>query len=390
MNNIARNLIISLFFISGTFQVFAQATECDPDQTLSHAESEFTAGHFYAIPSILQKCLLSQDFSKEQKVRAYLLLCQVYLIIDDPIAAEDSYLKLLKAEPEYVADEARDPIDIVYLSKKFTATPIFTPHFRAGLNTSFFHSIYSISTEPYDVPTQRFLRVGGQAGAGIDWNINDNLSLCAEINYASRSYKRVKSDIAGGDEASVTGDQSWLDLPLYVKYADNRDRKIRPFGYVGFAINYLASAKNTLIYTDNKPKPAGTQLVAEGPSEEVTYQRNLINRSWVVGGGIKYKIGKDFLYADVRYMGGLSNLASSDKIYYKNPTDVDKAQIGNPDTYLTNDLTKYRFVSDLFRIDNLSLSFGYIHPIYDPRKVKRVKTKGVARKILKEEGGIQK
>lgn len=390
MNNTSRKLIAGIFIIFCTFQLLAQSNECDPDQTLSHAESEFSAGHFYSIPSILQKCLQSRAFSSEQRVRAYLILCQTYLIIDDPIAAEDSYLKLLEADPEYVADEKRDPIDIVYLSKKFTATPIFTPHFRAGGNTSFFHSIYSISTEPYEVSHQKLLRLGLQVGAGIDWNINDNLSLCTEINFSSRSYKRIISGIAGSDEGTVTGIQSWFDVPLYLKYADNRDKKIRPFGYLGFAINYLASAKNDFLFVDNKPITAGTQLVAEGPSEDVTYQRNLFNRSWIVGGGIKYKIGKDFLYADLRYMGGLSNIALTNKIYYQNPDNVDKGQIGNPDAYFSNNVTKYRFVSDIYRLDNLSLSFGFIHPIYDPRKVKKVKTKGVARKIIKEEGGIQK
>ncbi len=390
MKHTSRKIVTGLFILFSALQLLAQSNDCDPDQTLSHAESEFVAGHFYSIPSILQKCLQSQDFSPEQKVRAYLLLCQAYLIIDDPLAAEDSYLKLLKADPEYVADDKRDPIDVVYLSKKFTATPIFTPHFRVGGNTTFFHSIYSLTTEPYNVSTQQVLRLGVQAGAGIDWNINDNLSLCTEINFSTRSYKRMISGIAGGDDATVTGNQSWFDVPLYVKYADNRDRTIRPFGYVGFAINYMASAKDVLLYVDNKPISAGTQLVAEGPSEEVTYQNNLFNRSWIVGGGIKYKIGKDFLYADLRYMGGLSNIALTSKIYYQNPDNVDKGQIGNPDAYLSNNVTKYRFVSDIYRLDNLSLSFGFIHPIYDPRKVKKVKTKGVARKIIKEEGGIQK
>lgn len=390
MNHTPRIFITGLFILSSTFQLLAQGSECDPGQTLSHAESEFSAGHFYSIPSILNKCLQSRDFSPEQKVRAYLLLCQAYLVIDDPIAAEDSYLKLLKADPEYVADEKRDPIDIVYLSKKFTATPIFTPHFRAGVNTTFFRSIYAISTEPYDISTKRSLRLNGQVGVGVDWNINDNLSLCTEINYSTRSYKRVTSGIAGSDEASVTGNQSWLDVPLYLKYADNRDRKIRPFGYLGFAFNYLISAKNEFLYTDNKPKSTGTQSVAQGPNEEVTYQRNLVNRSWLIGGGIKYKIGKNFLYGDLRYMGGLSNLAKPDEIYYQDPKNVDAGQIGNPNYYLTSNIPKYRYVSDLFRTDNLSISFGYIYPIYDPRKVKKVKTKSVARKIIKEEGGIPK
>src|SRR5271154_2886847 len=120
--------------IAGGFLFFcfwnagAQSTECE--QTLNQATSEFTSGHFYEIPGLLKPCLDRNDFTNEQRVRAYLLLCQAYLIVDDPIAAEDSYLKLLKADPEYVATKEKDPIEIVYLSSKFTSTPIFTPHLR--------------------------------------------------------------------------------------------------------------------------------------------------------------------------------------------------------------------------------------------------------------------
>ena len=389
MDKPARHLIITgLLLISFALQVYAQGSECD--QKLSQAETEFNAGHFYSIPTILGDCPEGK-LSQESTVRAYLLLCQAYLILDNPMAADDSYLRLLKADPEYVANETRDPIDVVYLSKKFTATPIFTPHLRLGFNTSLFRSIYSVNTEPYGVSVQNSIRLNGQIGGGIDWNINDNFSLCAEIDFASRAYRRVRKGISPGfgvsDETTLLANQFWLDAPVYLKYTDNRDRRIRPFGYLGFAVNYLLSAKNVFQFTDFKP--GGSQLLAEGPSEKVTYQRNQFNRSWLVGGGIKYKMGKDFLYVDLRYMGGLTNLARVNEIYYsERAPDNDKNLIGNPDYYLSNKVTRYRYVSDLFRLDNVSLSLGYIHPIYDPRKIKKARTKSVSRKIRK--GGNDK
>ncbi|MGV8837843.1 tetratricopeptide repeat protein, partial [Cellvibrio sp.] len=90
---------------------------------LGQADDEFNAGRYYGISTLLQPCLDRNDFTNEQKVRAYLLLAQAYLILDNPTAAEDSYLQLLRADPEYVANPARDPIDVYYLSKKFTSTP---------------------------------------------------------------------------------------------------------------------------------------------------------------------------------------------------------------------------------------------------------------------------
>lgn len=80
------------------------------------------------------------------KFRAYYILTQAYLVLDDPIAAEDSYLKLLKVDPEFRTSITKDPVDIYYLSKKFTSRPRFTPHYRLGFNASFPSTLANVST----------------------------------------------------------------------------------------------------------------------------------------------------------------------------------------------------------------------------------------------------
>ena len=48
-------------------------------------------------------------------------------------------------------------------------------------------------------------------------------------------------------------------------------------------------------------------------------------------------------------------------------------------------LSRYRYVDGAFRLDNLSLSVGYIKPLYNPRKVKIARgAKSVSRKIRKQ------
>src|SRR5258708_30166033 len=126
-------LILFLFPVLHSIASFSQGSDCE--QTLNQATAEFEAGRFYNLPSILKPCI-DNGFSKEQKVRSYLLLTQSYLILNDPIAAENSYLQLLTADPEYVANPARDPVDVYYLSRKFTTTPLFASSFRVGVNTS--------------------------------------------------------------------------------------------------------------------------------------------------------------------------------------------------------------------------------------------------------------
>jgi Outer membrane protein beta-barrel domain len=352
-----RRLLLIPFFLF-LFSRHTKAQDKDCEQTLIQADAEFNSGRFYGIPSLLKSCL-ERGFTNEQKVRAYLILTQAYLILDDPIAADDSYLKLLNADPEYVANPARDPIDVYYLSKKFTSTPVFTPHLRAGFNTSRPRVIQEITTSGASLDKREIFKVGFQLGVGFDWNINNNWSLCAEGNFFYKAFKRESKGYSINDVQEMSERQTGFDIPLYVKYSDDSG-KVRPFGYAGFAISMLTSSNVSLQFdnaTFSNPDVVDVGIKqTSGPDENVFFKRNFLNRSLVIGGGAKYKIGRDFVYADLRYMMGLSNLTKPDKNYY--------AEGGLFDPSITN----YQFLSDFFRLDNLSLSFGYIHPIYNPRK----------------------
>src|SRR5688572_22877137 len=110
-----------IFLFAFLFPTLTQAQKRDCEQTIAYATDEFNAGHFYAVPSILDSCL--NGFNRDQKQRAQLLLTQTYLLLDDPIGAQRSYLDVLSANPEFIPDEQLHAIDIVYLSKRFTATP---------------------------------------------------------------------------------------------------------------------------------------------------------------------------------------------------------------------------------------------------------------------------
>lgn len=83
-----------------------------------------------------------------------------------------------------------DPIDVYYLSKKFTSTPIITPHIRGGFNTSLPRIIHELTVSGTEIETRNVLKIGVQAGVGFDFNLTNNISLCAEGNYANKGFKR--------------------------------------------------------------------------------------------------------------------------------------------------------------------------------------------------------
>jgi opacity protein-like surface antigen len=352
INSVAlRFCFLFLFLVLGAFKhSTAQSSDCE--QTLNQAAQEFSAGHFYGIPILINPCL--DKFTKEQKIRAYLLLTQVYMIMDDLSEAENSYLKLLKMDPEYIASEQKDPIDLVYLSKRFTTRPIFTPRVFGGLNTSMPNVITTINSDPIPIDYSQSMGLGFQVAAGLDWNISDHFSLCFDFSFNSKSYSTTRSGISGRDNQNFTENQTWIDVPLYLRYSRKFGR-FDPYIYGGFAFNSLLTANGQAALTNNSEN---SSVSSEG-TFPLLFKRNKSNKSLVFGIGTSYKMGRDFITVDLRYMNGLTNLAKIGSTFYDAANSQD----------LSTTITQYRLIGDVFKLDNFSISFGYRHPLYKPRKL---------------------
>jgi len=349
--------IVCLLFLSSIFYCQRlEAQEKDCEQTLTQATAEFDAGRFYGLPALLKSCL-DNGVSQEQKVRAYLLLTQAYLVLDDHASAEKSYLELLKADPEYVANPYRDPIDVYYLSKKFTSTPVFTPYANIGLNTSLPRYIHEVSTSSNSsyLSTNKILKVGFSFGGGVDWNINERWSLGVGLTYSRKNFKTINHDNYAQLQLTGLEKQDWLDVPIYLKYSYDSG-KIRPFFFAGFAVNYLVGARFGPDQIDFNSPLFGSQKTSQGPDIVITSMRNRFNRSLVLGGGVKYKVGKYFIIGEVRYMAGLSNVTKS--VYAVNGQ-------------MAPAVVQYGYASPFYRLDNLAISIGFVSPLYDPRKRKK-------------------
>jgi hypothetical protein len=347
---------------------YAQNNSCE-DQ-LNAATNEFAAGRFYGIPAMLKPCI-DKGFSREQRQRAYLLLTQTYLLLDDPISAEDSYLKVLKANPEYTTDAARDPIEVVYLSKKFTAAPIFSLFAKLGPNVSIARVIHDIDlTSSQGSTKEKYeLRPTVHAEVGTDWHFYDRFSLSGALNFSITSFKFTETNKYGRDIEEMIERQSWLSIPLSIKYTDNVGR-LRPYAFVGYSVNLLLSDKADFIVTNEEPDFSKEE---ESPTLNFMPKRNVFNRSFFLGGGVMLKNGLDFFFAEARYSFGLSNLVNPDRLY-----STSSGETGE-------DVLPYGHIDNYFRLDNLSVSIGYVHPLYKPRKLKKARTKGLLR-IIKKQG----
>jgi len=362
---------ITILFISACF-VRESIAQDACELVLVQATEEFNAGHLTGISAMLKDCL-DKNQSRDWRQRAYLLLAETYLLLEDPIGAEESYLNVLRANPEYVTDQSRDPIDLVYLSGKFTSTPIFSFHGYAGPNITPVRVINDVRIGGELFTDEKYtVRAGWQVGAGIDFNYNDYLSASADINFSQVSFKQTTTSLfgIGKDITEFIDHESWLTVPIAVKYGESQG-KLRRYGYVGYSFNYLLGDKADIeIRNRDAGDETGELLSFDKSVSNVSLinNRSKYNSSFFVGGGLKYKYKLDYFYFDLRYSFGMKNVADPDD-RYSTVTD------GLP----------FPYVDDDFRIDNLAFSVGYIHPFYKPRKLKKARTKSVLRKIEKED-----
>lgn len=339
--------------------ILAQSNSCE--EQLNAATAEFDAGRFYGIPAMLKPCI-DKGFSREQRQRAFLLLTQAYLLLDDPIGADNSYLEVLRANPEFLADTARDQIDVVYLSKRFTAAPIFSLSGRIGGNFAPVRVISTINSSGEDGVSNNYkVRVGWQAAVGVDWHLSERIAVTAEVNYAFTSYKKdqVKWN---RDLEEFTDKQNWLCIPLAAKYTILTKGQIRPYIFGGYSFNLLFNDRAQVRILKNDD---GNILDESLPEESYNAYRRKANASFFIGGGTKYKVGLDFVFAEMRYNFGLTNVVV-------------------PSTTYDGPAQTSGHVDDYFRLDNFSISVGYVRPLYKPRKVNRVKTKSVLKGIKKQ------
>jgi hypothetical protein len=351
---------------------------------LSQATEEFNAGHLYGIPAMLKDCV-EKNHNREWRQRAYLLLAETYLLLEDPIGAEQSYLNVLWANPEYVTDEKRDPIDLVYLSRKFTTTPIFAWHAFLGPNTSIARVIHDVRPGGETYTNEKYrLRMGWQAGGGLDFNYNDYLSASVDATFQQSTFKHETNNLfgIGKDIVTFVDKQTWISLPFAIKLSEAKG-KLRAYTYAGYAFNFLLlNRADVEINNRDEQLPTDDSTVPDDPNAPMEYtsfdkpisninlggNRSSQNSSLFLGVGLKYKYKLDFFYIDARYSFGLKNVADINNRFSS-----------------TQDGLPFPYVDDDFRLDNLAISVGYIHPLYKPRKLKKARTKSVLRKIEKDD-----
>lgn len=212
--------------------------------------------------------------------------------------------------------------------------------------------------------------MGWQAGGGFDYNYNDYLSASLGVTLQQTTFKHETVDLFGVDKdiVNLIDKGTWIGVPLSIKISE-AEGKLRKYTYVGYSFNVLMMNRADVEIHNRDGQPAELTSFDKPISNiDLSGSRNARNSAFFLGVGLKYKYKLDFFYVDARYSFGMKNMADINHRFTS-------SQDGLP----------FPYVDDDFRLDNLAISVGYMHPLYKPRKLKKARTKSVLRKIEKND-----
>lgn len=320
-------------------------------QTLRLAQSIYDQGRLHELPQLLQGCLERNDFNKEEKVAAYKLLALTYIYLEEPAKADDNMLKLLRTDTEFTVNDALDPAEFVALYKTFRTSPIY----RIGGKLGGVAAAPSVKSADYiDDGTNNMSHGFGFSGSiTSEIPLRDKLNrftLAPEINFQILSFKGVNEN---GDTARVTPsteNHMWVSVPVSVQYSlrESSNKLSSYYVALGLSADYLISSTKTI--TSSRE---GNSAIDEN-TISIAEQRNAFNAGALFSAGVKRRLGKGFLFFEVRYKLGLLPISKPSHTY--------------ENSVLTFD---YKYVDGIYKLNTLSLSTGYVINRYNPKKLSR-------------------
>lgn len=307
---------------------------------LKRAQELFTSGQIETIPSLIEPCILS-GFTREEKVLAYKLLINAYVFDDNLENAEVIMNNFLKKYPEYEIIST-DPSEFVNLMQQFDNRPRFSIGIIAGGTYSVIRVIEPVNTSPLpdNYGYYNTSGVGYHAGFALIKNLNSNIELCLEADFKNTVFDHYL-DPDGNTSNSYYESQQLINLPFSATYTIGKG-KYKPYARLGFNTGFLISSGADLV----------TVPGTESPRISNMDNREILNFWGVIGGGVKLKVPKAYIFLDLRYNLGLNNQVNNN---------------GRRNTQ-SDELMLYQTRDDDFYHDDLNFSIGIVRTIYHPKK----------------------
>lgn len=347
-----RWLLCTLILVIGLQQLsFGQCA-----QQLRTARTAYDEGQLQRIPALLESCLeLKDGFTDEEKTEAYRLLILSHIFTDDPIKADEAMLALLRFNPQFRINEVSDPAELINLYGTFRTDPIFLYGAKLEVNYSLidvldFYGLHSITTT--NASYEADVSIGGSLV--LEKPLIGKFSGRSELAFATNRFTYNNTFLRDVDDQDITSleaveTQNWIALRVLGEYEfyQTKNENLRLSVALGPSIQYLllSDLAAEALITGGEP--------GQGPDLDLTSgdkdMREPLLLGVNVGIGLKRKLGKNFLIADLRYTYGLGNITKK-----------------NYDNELA---WRYGMALNDVRLNTLTASVGLIFPKYSPKKL---------------------
>jgi len=299
----------------------------------------------------MKDCIGKTEWTTQERVDAYKLLTLAYIYLEEPEKADDMMLSILNTDPEFKPNDNIDPAEFVALWRTFRTEPVYRLGVKAGANASQ-PNVHSYS--PINGGTENYAYgVGFQAGATGEIAIfNDKLFVNPELYYTNKSFKLSNTFYEGDQTTTGTIKLNWASLQTSIQYPisvgrNKIDPKWVPYVSGGVAVDYLISVSSDL--TTEITDQSDVQSTNSGKEAKAQYAS--FNFAPIISAGVKGKVKKAEIVAEIRYNFGAATIFDKEKLY-----DSQSEVFGN------------KFVHGPFSLNSLSVSFGYLLNKYIPRK----------------------
>lgn len=317
-------------------------------QTLRLARSVYENGRLHELPDLMGDCFKRDEWTVQERVDAYKLLTLAYIYLEEPEKADENMLNILRTDPEFKPNENIDPAEFVALYNTFRTEPVYRLGVKLGANATQpnVHSYTALNegTENYEYS------YGFQAGVTAEIAIfNDRLILNPELYFQAKSFKATNTFFEDGQSTTGKITLKSLSLPVSVQYPlllgkSTAQSKWVPYVGAGVNVDFLLG-----VTTDLETDVFGQSPVHTTSNEKAQYKA--FNFAPILSAGVKGKVKKAEIVAEIRYIYGASTIFDKQKLY-----DSQSEIFGN------------KFVHGPFSLNTLQISFGYLLNKYIPRK----------------------
>jgi len=337
-----------ILFAVGPYIVKAQQKTTTCAQTLRLARSIYENGRLHELPTLMGDCFSKTEWTTQERVDAYKLLTLAYIYLEEPEKADEMMLNILKTDPEFKPNDNIDPAEFVALWRTFRTEPVYRLGVKVGANAT---QPNVQSYTPLNEGKENYsYGYGFQGGVSMEIPIfGDKFTFNPELYFQVKSFKVNNTFFEDGQTTSGKISLKSVSLPLSVQYAlpvgkNKADMKWVPYVGAGVATDFLLG-----VATDLETDVHGQSPVNTSTTEKKQYK--VFNFAPIISAGVKGKVKKAEIVAEVRYNFGASTIFDQQKLYDSQPE-----VFGN------------KFVHGPFSLNTLSVSFGYLLNKYIPKK----------------------